>query len=213
MRKLNRAAAGLVATVAALATSTAMLAPPSEAAPAAQGNRSLAKVLAADGTRFDKKWGDFDITEAAVLAVLKAKPDSSVALLTQGRKRATAFLPTDRAFRRLVGDLTGSKPRTERATFKAVAGLGVDTIETVLLYHVVPGRTLGAKKVVAADGMAVKTAAGVTFKVVVRRGQVILVDQDRNDRNARAIPALLNINKGNKQIAHGIDQVLRPADL
>ncbi|WP_134738628.1 fasciclin domain-containing protein [Nocardioides sp. 503] len=213
MRKLNRAAAGLVASVAALATSATMLATPSEAAPAAQGNRSLAKVLAADGTRFDKKWGDFDITEAAVLAVLKAKPDSPVALLTQGRKRATAFLPTDRAFRRLVGDLTGTKPRTERATFKAVAGLGVDTIETVLLYHVVPGRTLGAKKVVAADGMDVKTAAGVTFKVVVRRGQVILVDQDKNDRNARAIPALLNLNKGNKQVAHGIDQVLRPADL
>ncbi|WP_193612252.1 fasciclin domain-containing protein [Nocardioides lijunqiniae] len=213
MRKLNRAAAGLVATVAAMATSTTMLAAPSEAAPAASGNKSLAKVLAADGTKFDKKWGDFDITEAAVLAVLKAKPDSPVALLTKGRQRATAFIPTDRAFRRLVGDLTGSRPATERATFKAVATLGVDTIETVLLYHVVPGRTLGSKKVVASAGKDVKTAAGVTFKVVVKRGQVILVDQDRNDRDARAIPKLLDINKGNKQIGHGINQVLRPADL
>ena len=39
----------------------------------------------------------------------------------------------------LVQSLTGKKPKTEKATFKAVAKLGVNTIETVLLYHVVVG--------------------------------------------------------------------------
>jgi uncharacterized surface protein with fasciclin (FAS1) repeats len=213
MRKPHRVATGLVATVAAMATSGAMLATPAEAAPAAQGDRSLAKVLAADGTKFDRTWGDFDITEAAVLAVLKAKPNSPVALLTKGGQRATAFVPTDNAFRRLVRDLTGKAPRTERAAFKAVTGLGIDTVETVLLYHVVPGRTLGSRKVVAADGDFVDTAAGLPVKVVVKNGRVQLVDRDFDDYNPRAVAALLDINKGNKQIAHGINRVLRPVDL
>ncbi|MDP2772016.1 MAG: fasciclin domain-containing protein [Nocardioides sp.] len=210
MKKFRRVATGLVA---AAATSTALIALPAEAAPAAQGNRSLAKVLAADGTKFDHKWGDFDITEAAVLAVLDAKPNSPVALLTKGGQRATAFVPTDAAFRHLVRDLTGKRMHSERATFKAVAGLGIDTVESVLLYHVVAGQTLTSDKVVAADGGYVRTAAGTTFKVVLKKSKVMIVDKDRNDTNARAIPALLDLNRGNKQVAHGINRVLRPVDL
>ena len=209
MNKLRRTTAGLVAALAASAT--ALTALPAEAA---QGNRSIAKVLAADGNRFDRNWDDFDITEKAVLAVLKAKPDSAVKLLTQGSKRATVFVPTDRAFRILVGDLTGKRPGTEAKTFKAVAGLGVDTIEAVLLYHVVAGKTLVSEKVVAADGSFVRTAAGTTFKVVVgHEGVVRIRDKDYNAENAEAIPRLLDINRGNKQVAHGIDRVLRPVDL
>lgn len=212
MSKFQRLATGLAA---AAVTTTALLAPPAQAAPAekAQGNRSLAKVLAADGTRFDHRWGDFDITEAAVLAVLKAKPDSPVGLLTKGRERLTAFVPTDRAFRRLVHDLTGTRPRTERATFRAVAGIGIDTVETVLLYHVVPGRTLTSEKVVASAGTPIRTAAGPAFRVKIRDGNVAIADKDFDDANARAIPALLDLNKGNKQVAHGINRVLRPIDL
>ena len=212
MSKFQRLATGLAA---AAVTGTALLAPPAQAAPAekAQGNRSLAKVLAADGTRFDHRWGDFDITEAAVLAVLKAKPDSPVGLLTKGGQRATAFVPTDAAFRHLVHDLTGKAPRTEKATFEAVAGIGIDTVETVLLYHVVAGKTLTSDKVVASAGTPIATAAGKTFRVEIRKGDVVIVDKDFSDVNARAIPALLDLNKGNKQVAHGINRVLRPLDL
>ena len=78
--------------------------------------------------------------------VLAAKPTSPVAVLADGSTRLTAFLPTDRAFRRLVRDLTGTAPATERAVFAATATLGVDTIEQVLLYHVVPGQTLTARQ-------------------------------------------------------------------
>lgn len=209
MKKLHRTTAGLVAALAASAT--ALTALPAEAA---QGNRSVAKVLATDGNRFDRNWGDFDITEKAVLAVLKAKPDSAVKLLTQGSKRATVFVPTDNAFRLLVGDLTGKKPGTEAKTFNAVAGLGIDTVEAVLLYHVVAGKTLVSEKVVGADGSYVRTAAGTTFKVVVNHeGVVKIQDKDRNDENAEAIPRLLDLNRGNKQVAHGIDRVLRPVNL
>ena len=45
-------------------------------------------------------------------------------------------------------------------------------------------------------------------------GPVIrLVDKDRNDRDARVVLSAIDINKGNKQIAHGIFLVLRPIDL
>ena len=44
-------------------------------------------------------------------------------------------------------------------------------------------------------------------------GQVKIIDKDPDDRNATALPQLLDINKGNKQVAHGINRVLRPLDL
>lgn len=205
------------AAVAALAASTALagaVAPASAAppAPAAKaGDQSLAAVLGADGTKLDKNWKDFDLTEAAVLAVLDAKPDSPVGLLTQGDQRATAFIPTDQAFRLLVKDLKGFAPKTEAKTLKQVAKLGVDTIETVLLYHVVAGKTLTSPKVLAAEGKRVRTAQGGSIKVHVIKGTVTLLDADKNDRNPRVV--VLDINKGNKQVAHAIDRVLRPVDL
>jgi hypothetical protein len=53
---------------------------------------------------------------------------------------------------------------------------------------------------------------GSTIKVkVVHRVFVQLVDADKSDRNPYVVRA--NLNKGNRQIAHGIDRVLRPIDL
>src|SRR4051794_4641078 len=96
----------IITTTATAAVTGALalsgLAAPADAASAQApklGNTSLAKVLAADGHKFDKNWGDFDILDAAVSAVLKAKPKSAVKILTQGKKPVTAFLPTDAAFR------------------------------------------------------------------------------------------------------------------
>ncbi|WP_310526492.1 hypothetical protein [Nocardioides sp.] len=42
---------------------------------------------------------------------------------------------------------------------------------------------------------------------------MFLIDAAKNDRNPRVRVAAKNINKGNKQIAHGINRVLRPIDL
>lgn len=212
MNKRHTAKLGLVGLVTAAVAGSTLAAPAQAHEPAAKpGNRSLATVLGAD-RGFDKNWHDFDIVEKAVLTVLKAKPSSPVSVLTKGKTRATAFIPTDAAFRHLVKDLTGKAPKTERGTFRAVAKVAdVDTLESVLLYHVVAGKTLGAKKVVKRDGKAVKTALGSTFTVKVKGKKVVLVDQDRNDRNPRVVA--LNINQGNKQIAHGINRVLRPIDL
>lgn len=180
------------------------------------GSKSLVKVLGADGTRLDHNWQDFDILEQAVLAVLAAKPTSPVGLLADGSVRLTAFLPTDEAFRDLVADLTGKKPRSEKKTVSALLGLvDVDTIETVLLYHVVPGATLASPKVIAAAKKRTKltTAQGGKVKVVNRKGNITLVDKDPDFADPTVILDGIDINRGNKQIGHAIDRVLLPVDL
>ena len=91
-----------------LAAATVFAVPTTANAAPASGTTSLAEVLAADGNRFDRNRHDFDIVDRAVRTVLKAKPNSPVGVLANGKDALTAFLPTDRAFRRLVRDLTGA---------------------------------------------------------------------------------------------------------
>ncbi len=209
----STAAAALVLTGAAVAVPAAGAAP--LPATAAQGTKPLAAVLTAHGGgTFDSNWGDFDIVTRAVLAVLKAKPDSAVKVLTDGSVRLTAFIPTDKAFQRLVRSLTGKTLESERAVFRAVAGLGIPTVEAVLLYHVVPGATITSAQALKANGAVLTTAGGATIKVGVAPGpRIILRDKDTDSRNARVILSKVDINKGNRQIAHGISRVLRPIDL
>lgn len=210
----SRSAAGLT-TLAIIATAV-LTAAPAAADHHRPGARSLATVLAADGAGFDRDFRDFDILDNAVAAVLDAKPNSDVAVLAKGRTRLTAFLPNDAAFRRLVTDLTGTRYPREQKVFTELAGLaGIDTIENVLLYHVVPGATITYRQARASDGARLDTALdGASIRVRVRpNGRVYLVDADTNDANARVILRNRNINQGNRQIAHGISQVLRPIDL
>lgn len=199
-----------LAPAVALALTAAVFAP--TPAHAERGEVSLVEVLGADGTKLDRNWNDFDIVEKAAFAVLAEKPDSLVGVLATGDVKLTAFVPTDRAFRRLVHDLTG-KWVSEKQAFAAVAGLGIPTVEAVLLYHVVPGVPVTYRQAKQADGAKLTTAAGSAIKVNVRKGRVYLVDADKDDLNPRVIFSLRNLNKGNKQIAHGINRVLRPVDL
>jgi len=121
------------------------------------------------------------------------------------------------AFKKLAQDLSGKKLTTEKKVTTWLAkNAGIDTIETVLLYHVVPGATIASKDAVNADGAQLTTAQGgtITVDVIVKwLGLVKLVDQDPTDANPYLNPFALDINKGNKQIAHGITAVLRPVDL
>jgi uncharacterized surface protein with fasciclin (FAS1) repeats len=84
-------------------------------------------------------------------------------------------------------------------------------VETVLLYHVVPGSTIDSGAALKANGAKLPTAEGKAFKVIVKGEQIRLRDKDYNSRNPRV--NVVDINKGNVQIAHGIDRVLRPLDL
>jgi uncharacterized surface protein with fasciclin (FAS1) repeats len=224
MRISCRAAGAAAGVTLALGATAALAAPAANAAPAtaskaaaatnhghAHGTVSLVSVLLADKTGFDRNGNDFDILTAAVKAVLKAKPTSSVGVLANGKVALTAFLPNDQAFRVLVKDLTKTSPASERAVFAAVAGLGIPTVEKVLLYHVVPGKTITARQALKSDKAVLTTAAGPTIKVRVTGKGLFIQDQDYNSRNPQVIAT--DVNKGNRQIAHVINRVLRPVDL
>lgn len=225
MRYTKRLAA-IIAGSAIAASSVIGLAP---AASASTGTNSLASVLGNDlkpGNGFDSNWYDFDIVREAADAVIAAKgvTGTKVALLADGTVPLTAFIPNDRAFQVLVKDLTG-KWLPEKDVFATLAGLpnAVNTLETVLLYHVVPGATITSSDVLGlyhkpAAKRTLTTAQGGTIEAKVyvplpKYPIVELRDADRNDANPFLVGSKLDLNKGNKQIAHGISSVLRPIDL
>ena len=215
---MNLRRLGVIATTLGLAATAAVAAAPAATASGtAPGTRSLAAVLTSDGNRFDRNWYDYDIVTEAVLAVLANKPASPVGLLTDGTVPLTAFIPNDRAFQVLAYDLTKKWPTTEEKTFEAlVAAAGVDAIEQVLLYHVVPGAAITKKAAVNANGASLTTAQGGTIGVRVYNKYLPIVelrDKDTNDVNPFLNPRALDLNAGNAQIAHGIVFVLRPLDL
>ena len=195
---------------AALVGATVLVSAP--AASAADGTTSLATVLKAGQAKFDKDYMDYDIVTKAVEAVLAAKPDSAVKVLADGSTALTAFIPNDQAFLNLASALTGKKVSTEAGAFKAVAGLGIDTVETVLLYHVVPGATILSGDALKANGAKLKTAVdGKVIRVkVTDKPAIILGDYAPKLANPRVILSQVDINKGNKQVAHGINAVLLP---
>lgn len=197
-----------------VAAATALLIGGMGTAPAAYaaGNVSLATALDAGNAAFDTNWGDFDVLTAAVNAVLGAKPDSAVKALTQGEVGLTAFAPTDRAFKKLTSDLKfkfKGKITEAKVFAKLAATLGIDTIEKVLLYHVVVGNPIDSAAALMSDGATLTTAEGSTLKVRVSGTTIRL-----GDKSKRADPTVIltkvDINKGNNQIAHGITAVLLP---
>lgn len=212
--RLGRQAAAVV--TAALVASALGAAPAQAGGKKPLKTKSLAAVLTADKRGFDHNGHDYDVLTSAVQAVLKAEPGSKVAVLADGKTALTAFLPNDRAFQLLVKDITKSrKLPSEKKAFTAVAGLGINTVESVLLYHVVPGDTVTKKAALKSDNAKLATAAGAKIKVNVYgprwHKRISLIDADGSDRNPRV--NRFDINKGNRQIAHGIDRVLRPINL
>jgi uncharacterized surface protein with fasciclin (FAS1) repeats len=202
--------------VATLLTATLLAGGASFAAPSASANTgttSLAAVLTAKSS-YDADRTNYDILTAAVLAVLGAKPNSAVSALTDGNVAVTAFIPNDQAFMNLVEALTGYAPASESAAFTAVATLGIDTVENVLLYHVVAGSTILSPDALKANGASLATALkGSSIGVTVKGTTITLADQDAVAVDPTVILSQVDINKGNKQVAHGIDAVLLPVQL
>jgi uncharacterized surface protein with fasciclin (FAS1) repeats len=155
------------------------------------------KVSSANGP--DANPYDYDLLIAAVTATGLAPT------LADDTQRFTVFAPNDRAFARLVADLSGSYPASEQATLDAVlATLTPEQIKNVLLYHVVPGRKLGPLQVLFAGSLTM--ANGGTVKP---RG-LTLRDETPALRDPRLLIYGLNIPATNGVI-HTIDRVLVPA--
>jgi uncharacterized surface protein with fasciclin (FAS1) repeats len=202
---------GGIAAAAIVLPLAAAVAPAASAAD--MGTTSLASVLTGGQQGFDQDYKDYDVLTAAVLAVLKANPNSPVKVLADGNTALTAFIPNDQAFMNLASALTKKKVTTEAAAFKAVASLGIPTVEKVLEYHVVPGSTILSGDALKANGAKLKTALpGKTIgvKVVVSPASITLVDYNKALPNPKVILSQVDINKGNMQVAHGIDAVLMP---
>ena len=203
----------------ALALGAVQATAPAASAQATPARTALAGLLTSDGDQFDKNKPRTSTSSPRPPSPSSARSRTRpVALVADGTQRATVFAPTDQAFRLLAKDLTGKTIKSEKKIFDALVELaGVDTIETVLLYHVIPGKTLTSGKVLKADGAKLMTAAGKTVKVDVRM-KPSLRDHAEGPGQGRPRPAApcstaLDLNKGNKQVAHGIDRVLRPINL
>ena len=202
----------------ALTAAAAVAAPLALAAPAqAEDTKpSIADVLLSDAAGddangFDRNWYDFDIVTQAVLAF-----DDLTAAALNDDASLTVFAPNDRAFQVLVWDLTKKWPRSEKEVFDAVVGLGLDTVKTVLTYHIVPD-SIPASAALKADGAKLDTLQGQTVKVdvVSKRAKLIrLIDKDRNDVNPWIIRSKFNVGgELSNGYIHGINLVLRPLDL
>lgn len=211
MSVLRRTLATLAVTGLTAAGSVVALTP--APASADETTTSLAEVLAADGNKFDRDQKDFDVLDRVVRAVLAAKPDSPVAVLADGTQTVTAFLPTDQAFRRLARDLVGGDAgKNERTAFTSLAGaVDADTLETVLLYHVVVGQKLDSGIVAESDGAMIETAQGGDITVNVEGNKITIGDLDPTDADPRV--TVVDINSQANQLGHAINRVLRPADL
>ena len=214
LRRLTVAAAviGLCSAVVVPAASASAV-PRAEAT----GTASLAALLTSDGSRFVKNLDDYDLVTEAVLAVIAAQPSPPVAVLAYGSVPVTVFLPTDRAFHNLAHQLTGEPVSDGRALVgDLVAAVGVDTIKAVLPHHVVPGATLTAADVLKGGRATLTTALGADIRVdVVSRSSAIvrLRDLDYVDKDPYLVTSALDVNAGNRQIAHAITSVLRPVNL
>jgi uncharacterized surface protein with fasciclin (FAS1) repeats len=155
-------------------------------------------VKASGGGTPDANPYDYDLLVQAVTATGLAP------VLDDERARFTVFAPNDRAFTRLVADLTGSAPASEQAALEtAVSALGVDAIRNVLLYHVVAGRKLGPLQVLLSRSLTMANGG------IVRPRGIQLRDETAALRDPRLVLWAINIRATNGVI-HTIDRVLVP---
>lgn len=205
MKKLKR-----VATIVAISALTFSPISPAKAEDGVLKTNPLTEVLTLSPNNFDTNRGDFDIFTAVFMDVWGMNPDSAVGAISKGDTALTAFVPTDRAFRKLVKHLTGKAPTTEAATAAAVLSLGTATVEKVLLYHVVVGNPILSTAALQANGAVLNTVGGQTFRVKVDGTTITLIDKNTKHTNAVVLLSKVDINKGNKQVVHGINQVMLP---
>ena len=142
---------------------------------------------------------DYDLLIAAVTATGLAP------VLADNSQTFTVFAPNDRAFEKLVADLTGAWPESEQATLDAVlATFSVDQIKNILLYHVVAGKALSPWQVLFSRSLTM--ANGGTVKP---RG-LRLKDETPALRDPKLVLWAINLRASNGVI-HTIDRVLVPA--
>ncbi|MFB7894311.1 fasciclin domain-containing protein [Microbacterium sp. NPDC056044] len=194
--KKSRLAVAAVAALALVLTAT-----PAQAhggsAPA--GTIVDVAVAASGGGTPDNNPWDYDILVQAVVAT------GLTGALADTSKTYTVFAPNDRAFLRLVTDLTGTAPASEADALAAITStFTAQQISNILLYHVVAGKKLGLVKIITAGSLTMANGG-----VVQPRG-IKLRDETPALSDPRLVVWAINIPASNGVI-HTIDRVLVPA--
>jgi uncharacterized surface protein with fasciclin (FAS1) repeats len=157
----------------------------------------VAVAASGGGTPDGNPW-DYDLLVQAVLATGLAPT------LADTSAKYTVFAPNDRAFLRLVTDLTGVAPKSEAAALATItSAFTIDQIKNILLYHVVPGAKLRPLQVLVAGSLTMANGG-----VVKPRG-ITLRDTSPSLADPRLILWQINIQASNGVI-HTIDRVLVP---
>lgn len=176
------------------------------------GTVSLAAAMNFQASAFDSNWQDHDILVHCINRVLAAKPDSRLAALRDGTIPLTVLAPDDLAFRALAGyrNARGVILSTEARVYAFIAKLNINTLERVLKYHLVPGEVIGAMDLISANGLTLPTQEGATIRISIATS-VRLVDASVQKRESLVRLSFVDINKGNRQVAHSISAVLLPS--
>jgi uncharacterized surface protein with fasciclin (FAS1) repeats len=199
MKKKNTVTA-ITAAIAALVL-VGPVAPASAHGSAPSGTIVDVAIAASGGGTPDANPYDYDLLVQALVATNLAP------VLADSSRRFTVFAPNDRAFLRLVTDVTGTAPASEAAALTTITTtLSVEQISSLLLYHVVPDRSLGAVEVLLSKSITMANGG------VVKPRLTTLRDENTALRDPRLILSALNIRATNG-VLHGIDRVLIPGTL
>ncbi len=194
--KKSRLAVAAVAALALVLTAT-----PAQAHGGSAPTGTIVDVAVAasgGGTPDSNPW-DYDILVQALVAT------GLTGALSDTSQTYTVFAPNDRAFLRLVTDLTGTAPASEADALAAITStFTTQQISNVLLYHVVAGQKLGFVKVLTARSLTMANGG-----VVEPRG-IKLRDETPALADPRLVVWAINIPATNGVI-HTIDRVLVPA--
>lgn len=156
-------------------------------------------VAASGGGTPDSNPSDYDILVQALVAT------GLDAALADPSQTYTVFAPTDRAFMRLVTDLTGSAPASEADALAAITStFTTDQISNVLLYHVVAGKKLGPLQVLVSRSLTMANGGTVQPRGITLRDETPALSDPRLVLWAINIPAT-------NGVIHTIDRVLVPA--
>lgn len=175
------------------------------------GIESITKKIDISDFKFDSDLSDYDIFKNLLLDVLASKPKSAAWALADGNVALTAFIPTDRAFRKLVKSLTGKYLAKEVNIYNTLLSLGTTKLEQVLLYHVVIGAPLASGEVLTKNGEFLTTAQCATIRVALVDTVLRIRDKDTKRENPEVILTRVDQNLGNRQMFHPINGVLLPA--
>lgn len=193
-KKIGIALAAVVAGALVLTTSPAS----AHQATKPAGSIVDVAVAASGGGAPDAKGSDYDILIQALVAtgLDETLADTSTTY--------TVFAPNDRAFLRLVTDLTGEAPASEAAALDAITStFSGEQISDILLYHVVAGKKLPPVKVLLSR--SIEMANGGTIEP---RG-IVVRDETPELKNPKLVLRAINIPASNGVI-HTIDRVLVP---